>query len=158
MKNSEILENLSENFYHQLKDIIDSINFQLMLNNSETLHNVSLTKQNCTKHKRFTNEVKELERISKKLADFAKAECSLNFLLTFDDLYFVEVTLDWDGNLGITYTGCHYDLMVGHSKFGKQFVKDYSDWEKAISGIASDDYGFQSDKDIQWEALKSKVA
>ena len=154
MKNSEI----SENYYHQLKDIIDSINFQLMLNNSETLHNVSLTKQNCTKHKRFTNEVKELERISKKLADFARFECSLNFLLTFDDLYFVEVTLDWDGNLGITYAGCHYDLMVGHSKFGKQFVKDYSDWEKAISGIASDDYGFQSDKDIQWEALKSKVA
>lgn len=154
MKNSEI----SENYYHQLKDIIDNINFQLMLNTSETLHNVSLTEQNCTSHKRFTNEVKELDRIAKKIAEVVKYKMDHKFMLTFDDLYFVEVTLDEDGNLGITYAGCHYDLMVGHSKFGKQFVKDYSDWEKAISGIASDDYGFQSDKDIQWEELKSKVA
>ena len=98
MKNSEI----SENYYHQLKDIIDSINFQLMLNNSETLHNVSLTEQNCTSHKRFTNEVKELDRIAKKIAEVAKYKMDHKFMLTFDDLYFVEVTPDEDGNLGIT--------------------------------------------------------
>lgn len=154
MKNSEN----SEKYYHQLKDIIDSINFQLMLNNSETLHNVSLTEQNCTSHKRFTNEEKELERVAIKLAQCSRYSMDTKFMLTFDDLYFVELTLDWDGNLNVTYAGCHYDLMVGHSKFGKQFIKDYSDWEKAISGIASDDYGFQSDKDIQWENLKTKVA
>jgi hypothetical protein len=37
MKNLEKTER-AEKYYYQLKDIIDNINFQLMLNTSETLH------------------------------------------------------------------------------------------------------------------------
>lgn len=147
----------AELYYYELKNIIDSINLNLSFTGSETLHNVELTEQNCTSHKRFTNEVKELDRIASKLAQCARYSMDTKFMLTFNDLYFVELTLDWDGNLNVTYAGCHYDLMVGHSKLGKQFIQDYTDWEKAISGIASDDYGFQSDKDIQWENLKAQA-
>ena len=157
MKNSDKSE-IAEKYYYQLKDIIDNINFQLMLNTSETLHNVSLTEQNCTSHKRFTNESRELDRVAKVLAQHARYRMDKTFMLTFDDLYFVEITLTDGTDLEVTYAGCHYDLMVGHGKFGSQFVKDYDQWEKAIAKFGSEDFGFQSDKDIQWENLKAKVA
>lgn len=157
MKNSDKLE-IAEKYYYQLKDIIDNINFQLMLNTSETLHNVSLTEQNCTSHKRFTNESRELDRVAKVLAECSKYAMDKTFMLTFDDLYFVEITLTEESELEVTYAGCHYDLMVGHGKFGSQFVKDYDQWEKAVAKFGSEDFGFQSDKDIQWENLKAKVA